>query len=101
MLSGIATASSRQVTDHVRTLKTRSIFNPAPISAMMTTNSVNRSAISGKRVGSGWSVTCGREKRPAPRTTQTIGRDSGSRRSASGSHATRAISRPRPVRTII
>ena len=45
--AAVRSARPLSVTDHVRTLKTRSIFNPAPISAMMTTNSLKRSVNSG------------------------------------------------------
>ncbi|MBV0893210.1 hypothetical protein KTN05_15460 [Paracoccus sp. Z118] len=47
MLRGRVTRISRQVTCQRRSPKTRSSFSPAPISAMMTTNSLNRSVISG------------------------------------------------------
>ena len=47
MPSGIVIASSRHVTAQSRQRNTRSIFSPAPISAMMTTNSVKRSVMSG------------------------------------------------------
>jgi hypothetical protein len=47
MLSGMVTRMSRQVTRQDRRPKMRSIFNPAPMSATMTTNSVKRSVTSG------------------------------------------------------
>ena len=43
----MVTPSNRQVTPHRLGLKIRSIFSPAPIRAMITTNSVSRSVISG------------------------------------------------------
>ena len=47
MPSGMVMPISRQVTPHFRKLKMRSSFSPAPVSAMMTTNSDRRSVISG------------------------------------------------------
>jgi hypothetical protein len=79
----------------------RSIFSPAPISAMMTANSANRSVTCGYSVGSGRNVTPGNRKIAAPIAMHTIGNDSGSRLSASGNQATRAIKSPAPVRTRI
>ncbi len=47
MLSGIVIPRSLQVTAHRLQSKVRSIFRPAPMRAMMTITSVNRSVISG------------------------------------------------------
>ena len=47
MQSGIVTISSRQVTCHRCRWNTRSIFRPAPMSAIITTTSVKRSVTSG------------------------------------------------------
>ena len=54
------------------------------MSAMITKNSVSRSVISGQHIGRG------------RRAMQMKGRDSGSRFSARGSQATKAMSTPAP-----
>ena len=95
--SGMVMPSSRQVTFHRRQLKRRSSFSPAPISAMMTTNSVSRSAMSGRIMGKGRKLMAGIRKMAAPAAMQMIGSESGRRFSASGSHATSVISTPAPV----
>jgi len=97
MPSGIATANSRQVTAHRFQLKGRSSFNPAPMRAMITTISVNRSVSIGKSSGIGLRAMDGIEKIAAPIAIQTIGSDKGKRRSARGSQATSAIRIPNPV----
>ena len=95
--SGIVMPNSRQVTFQRRQLKSRSSFSPAPINAMMTTNSVSRSATSGRMVGKGLKVMGGIRNIAAPAAMQMMGSDSGSRLKASGNHATRVISMPAPV----
>lgn len=98
---GVAAGGKRQVTAHRRRLNSVSIFNPAPIRATRTTNSVIRSAIWGNSSGLSRGVTCTNEKSAAPSATHTIGSESGRRFKTRGSQATRAIRKPMPVRTTI
>ncbi len=94
MVSGIATTRSRRVVSHERQPTRRSSFSPAPISDTMTTNSVIRSTRSPSASGSATGRLRGSENTPIPRTTYTIGNESGRPASSSGSTDAPSIAAP-------
>jgi hypothetical protein len=95
--------SSRHVTRHDRHPGGRSSFRPQPINDTITTSSVRRSVIFGKRRGCGAKSPAGaiKPKIRKPIPTQTMGSDSGNSRNSMGNQATSRISRPLPVSTAI
>ena len=77
MDSGIAAPNSRHVIPQDRSPSGRSSFNPAPVSATITTSSVSRSVASG--YWTGWNSRNGVSPNAAnPASTQNMGKDSGS-----------------------
>jgi hypothetical protein len=92
---GIASPSRRHVVIHRRHPSGRSIFNPAPINATITTNSVKCSVHTafskGFIRGSG---EMGDHANKIPMPMQQMGNDRGMRRRTSGSHAVRSTMAP-------
>lgn len=99
--TGITRPRSLQVSAQLRRPTRRSIFNPAPMSATMTVNSVMRSMTRRLLNESNWAIglkmVC---PTSMPMTMQKIGSESGSRRKAVGIQAVNSTTAPNNPRAI-
>jgi hypothetical protein len=96
----MAMPRSRQVSRQRFQPKGRSIFRPAPMSEMITTNSLRCSTTASSSLGCGMMPgRSGKAKISAPRATQKIGRDRGNCLRTIGSQAVSSTTTPNPART--